>query len=162
MILKKLNVDNLYNCVDSLIVDKKKLLNLQKKNYLNFKFTHKYISTIIDKIRKSFFINNKLNSIHFHRKKIFKILHITNFNHRFNGRLHYNTGRRFNNGFIRLGHNVLTLSDRDIINKNKNITDFNGKKSLQRSIIDSYSNFKADCIILGHADSVSLETLDYN
>ncbi len=45
----------------------------------------------------------------------------TNLNERFNGRLHYNTGRRINNGLIRLGHNVLTISDRDIIHENKKI-----------------------------------------
>ena len=32
-----------------------------------------------------------------------------------------NTGRRLNNGFIRLGHNVLTMSDRDILHNNKSI-----------------------------------------
>ena len=46
-------------------------------------------------------------------------MHITNFNERFDGRLHYNTGRRLNNGFIRNGHNVLSISDRDIIHNNK-------------------------------------------
>tara|TARA_B100000787_G_C16145581_1_gene274078 strand:+ start:116 stop:1048 length:933 start_codon:yes stop_codon:yes gene_type:complete len=56
---------------------------------------------------------------------------------------------------------VLTISDRDIINKNKNLADYNGKKFLQKSIIDVYSNFKADCIILGHADSVQTNTLEY-
>ena len=55
-------------------------------------------------------------------------MHITNLNERFNGRLHYNTGRRLNNGFIRNGHNVLTLSDRDIIHNYKSIKDFSGKK----------------------------------
>ena len=64
-------------------------------------------------------------------------MHITNFNYRFNGRLHYNTGRRLNNGFVRLGHNVLTISDRDVINQNKNIRDLTGKKSLQNNIIKS-------------------------
>ena len=95
------------------------------------------------------------------KNNVLKILHITNFNQRFNGRLHYNTGGRINNGFIRLGHNVLTLSDRDIINKSKNIADYSGKKTLQKTIIDVYGNFNADCIILGHADSVSTETLDH-
>jgi len=161
IILKHLNIDNLFNAIEALIVNKEKLLALQKKNYTNFIFTHKYIAKIIDSIRKSFIVNKEINLFNINRKNILKILHITNFNQRFNGRLHYNTGRRLNNGFIRLGHNVLTLSDRDIINKSKNITDFNGKKTLQRAIIDSYSNFKADCIILGHADSVSSETLDY-
>ena len=161
LILKELNVKNLYNVIKSLVNSDKKLLNLQKKNYNNFIFTHDYISKIIDGIRKTLIFHKDIKSFNLRTKKILRILHITNFNQRFNGRLHYNTGRRLNNGFIRLGHNVLTLSDRDIINKNKNITDYNGKKTLQKSIIDAYSNFKADCIILGHADSVSLDTLDF-
>ena len=61
-------------------------------------------------------------------------MHITNFNERFNGRLHYNTGRRINNGFIRLGHNVLSISDRDIIHNNKSLTDLNGLNNLQKNI----------------------------
>ena len=51
-------------------------------------------------------------------------MHITNFNYRFNGRLHYNTGRRINHGFVRLGHNVLTISDRDIISSGKGLKIF--------------------------------------
>ena len=74
--------------------------------------------------------------------------------------MHYNTGRRLNNGFIRLGHNVLSISDRDVIHENKNITDINGRKRLQKLIIDNSNNFKPDCIVLGHADSVANETLD--
>ena len=159
IILKKLSGDFLFKAIDELINNKKKLLKLQKQNYSDFKFTHKYISNIIDKIRKSFVSNKYLNTFNIKKNNVLKILHITNFNQRFNGRLHYNTGRRINNGFIRLGHNVLTLSDRDIINKSKNFADYSGKKTLQKSIIDAYSNFNADCIILGHADSVSTETL---
>ena len=75
-------------------------------------------------------------------------MHITNLNNRFNGRLHYNTGRRLNNGFIRNGHNVLTLSDRDIIHNNKSLNDLSGIKSLQIKIIDAYNNFKPDLILL--------------
>ena len=160
IILKKLTVDHLYKTIDDLINNNKKLLKLQKQNYSDFKFTHKYISSIIDNIRKSFISNKYLHVFNIKKNNVLKILHITNFNQRFNGRLHYNTGRRINNGFIRLGHNVLTLSDRDIINKSKNIADYSGKKTLQKSIIDAYGNFNADCIILGHADSVSTETLD--
>ena len=159
IVLKKLTGDHLFKAIDELINSKKKLLKLQKQNYSDFKFTHKYISNIIDKIRTSFVNNKYLNTFNIKKNNVLKILHITNFNQRFNGRLHYNTGRRINNGFIRLGHNVLTLSDRDIINKSKNFTDYSGKKTLQKSIIDAYSNFNADCIILGHADSVSTETL---
>ena len=160
IILKPLNSSSLFGSIDKLILNKNRLRNLQKKNYANFKFTHTYVANIIDTIRKSFIKSDVNKFFNLHKKRVLKILHITNFNQRFNGRLHYNTGRRLNNGFIRLGHNVLTLSDRDIINKSKNISDFNGKKSLQRAILEASENFKADCIILGHADSVSIKTLE--
>jgi glycosyltransferase involved in cell wall biosynthesis len=161
LILKNLEVKTLYNAINDLINNKNKLINLQKKNYNNFKFTHKYIANIIDDIRKTFVENKNLYFFNIKKKTILKILHITNFNQRFNGRLHYNTGRRLNNGFTRLGHNVLTISDRDIVNKNKNLADYNGKRFLQKTIIEAYGNFRADCLILGHADSVKTETLNY-
>ena len=161
VILHSLTSNNLYIAIENLIKDKKKLLNLQKKNYTNFKFTHSYIAKIIDNLR-SFLLNDRsINSFNIHKNSVFKIIHLTNFNRRFDGRLHYNTGRRLNNGFIRLGHNVLSISDRDITHENKNITDFNGKKTLQKTVIDSSNNFKADCLILGHADSLTNETLDF-
>ena len=65
-----------------------------------------------------------------------KIIHITNVNERFNGRLHYNTGRRINNGFIRNGHNVLTISDRDTVHYQKKLSDFRGQNVLQKKIIE--------------------------
>ena len=60
-----------------------------------------------------------------------------------------------------MGHNVLTISDRDVINKSKNITDYTGKKSLQYAILEANQNFNTDCIVLGHADAVTNETLDH-
>ena len=160
IILNKLNSQTLFNTIDKLILNKKKLLTVQKNNYSNFIFTHKYISSIIDNLRDTFLATNKINLFNIKKKKVFKILHITNLNERFNGRLHYNTGKRLQNGLIRLGHNVLALSDRDIVNKNKTINDLSGKKTLQNSIIETYKNFRADCIILGHADSVENNTLE--
>ena len=115
------------------------------------------LQRIIDQERNHY----EPKKLNINRNKILKIMHITNFNYRFNGRLHYNTGRRLNNGFVRLGHNVLTISDRDVINQNKNIRDLTGKKSLQNNIIKSYYNFYPDLIVFGHADSVSKSTLDF-
>ena len=161
VILKLLNTNSLYNTITSLSSNQKKLFDLQKKNYLNFRFNHQYITEIIDSIRKHLLNVNSIKSFHINKKLILKLLHITNFNDRFNGRLHYNTGRRLNNGFIRLGHNVLTISDRDIISKNKKLSDIRGSKTLQNNIIESYNNFKPDIIILGHADAVSVDTLQY-
>ena len=157
--LKELSSQSLFNEIEKLIKDKKKLLTLQKDSYKKFKLTHKYVSKIIDKIRDQFLIKEKISLFNIKKNKILKILHLTNFNRRFNGRLQYNTGRRLNNGFVRLGHNVLTLSDRDIIHDNKKILDPTGKKKLQNSIILNYKNFKPDCIVMGHADSIDGDTL---
>ena len=158
--LKTLTTKNLFKVMNSLIINKNRLLKLQKLNYKNFKFTHSYISEIIDKLRVDLDYGKTIKYFNVKKNIVLKIIHLTNFNRRFDGRLHYNTGRRINNGFVRLGHNVLTISDRDTIHENKNITDFNGKKSLQNSLLDTYDNFRADCLVLGHADSVSNETLE--
>ncbi|MDB9936564.1 glycosyltransferase family 4 protein [Candidatus Pelagibacter sp.] len=158
--LKNLSASVLFKEIEKLIIDDKKLFALQKKNYKNFIFTHSYIARIIDNIRKIVHASKTIKLFNIKKNSVFKIIHVTNFNRRFNGRLHYNTGRRLNNGFVRLGHNILTISDRDLIHENKNIGDFNGKKTLQKRIIESSANFKADCLVLGHADAVSNETLD--
>ncbi|MDA7783853.1 glycosyltransferase [Candidatus Pelagibacter sp.] len=159
--LKTLSSENIFKEIEALILNKKKLLSLQIKNYQNFKLTHSYVSKILDEVRKIGYYEKSVKLFNIKKKIILKIMHVTNFNRRFSGRLHYNTGRRLNNGFVRLGHNVLTISDRDLIHENKNILDIQGKKKLQKNLIESSINFKADCLIMGHADSITNETLDY-
>ena len=156
IILKNLSSNEIFTEIEKLIKNKNRLLGLQKSNYKNFIFNHKYISSLIDNIRKEFL---DLNLFNVNKNRTLRIMHITNLNERFNGRLHYNTGRRINNGFIRNGHNVLTLSDRDTIHYQKNIRDLRGKSSLQKKIIETFNNFKPDLLVLGHADRISSETL---
>ena len=86
-------------------------------------------------------------------------MHITNFNERHNGRLFFNTGRRLNNGFIRLGHSVLEFSDRDIVSRGKSIKDFYGSNTLNDKLIKTCYHFKPDVIVLGHADMISKDIL---
>ena len=157
LILKSLNKTELIKVISKLIKDKKKLLQTQKNNYKNFNLTHRYVANLIDKIRQNSFpalFNVK-------RNLPIKILHVTNFNNRFDGRLHYNTSKRLNNGFIRLGHNVLAISDRDITNNSKSISDMKGVRALQKSVLNNFENFKPDFVVLGHADSLQKETIDY-
>jgi len=154
--LKSLTSKSIQYEIERLINNPKLLLKKQKENFNNFIFEHKYIATIIDNVRDQF---NFSVLPYFNKNKILKIMHVTNFNDRFNGRLHYNTGRRLNNGFIRNGHNVLTLSDRDTLHTQKSLNDFSGKKSLQKKIIETHENFKPDLIVLGHADRVNTNTL---
>ena len=133
-------------------------MKYKKKTYKDFKLTNEIAAKKIDNIRgellkKNIYISNFSN-------KTLKILHITNFNERFDGRLHYNTSKRLNNGFIRLGHNVLTISDRDIISNYKSFKDPKGINTLNKKIITSFKNFKPDLTIVGHADNVSAETFN--
>ena len=159
LIIKNITAKDIYKKIDYLIKNKGFRQNLQKNAYKNFKLTNQHSSKLIDNLRTKLYfkgINNptKVN-------KILKIIHITNFNERFDGRLHYNTGKRINNGFIRLGHNVLSISDRDIISNYKNLADPYGRITLNNKIIESCKNFNPDIIVIGHADNISVETFDY-
>ena len=159
IILKKITTNNIFTSVDQLIENKKTLLNLQKKSHKNFYLTNKYVSKIIDNYRyKLINIKTKLNDI----KKIdskLKIIHITNFNERHSGRLFYNTGKRINNGLIRLGHSVLEFSDRDILSNHRKLNDINGSKYLNKKLLTVIGNYIPDLIILGHADLINIKTL---
>ena len=88
-------------------------------------------------------------------------MHVTNFNERHNGRLFYNTGKRINNGLIRLNHSVLEFSDRDIVSYYRSLNDINGSKRLNNKLIEVISNYVPDIIILGHADLIKKETLNF-
>ena len=159
LILKNITVNNLFNKIEFLIKNEKQRKKLQVNTYKDFKLTNELSAKKIDKIRSDLYqntVNLNLNKI-----KNLKILHITNFNERFDGRLHYNTGKRINNGFVRLGHNVFNISDRDIISNYRGVTDFKGKKALNKKIINSFKNFNPDIIVMGHADNINLETLEY-
>ena len=154
IVLKKLTSDEIYKHLDFLIRKPINLKKLQVKTYKQFKLTNKYSSNLLDKIRNELIKPKQKVSI-----KCLKILHITNFNERFNGRLHYNTSKRINNALIKLGHNVYQLSDRDIISSSRSIFNKSPKKILNEKIIEIGKNFNPDLIILGHADNVKLETL---
>lgn len=156
LIIKKLDVENLYNSIKSLIENKEKLLKLQKDNYKNFKFIPRTILKKVETIRKNLIPVRKINIVNQNSK--FKILHITNFNERHNGRLHYNTGRRINNGFIRNNHTVFALSDRDFVHNSKSINDVTGSNTFNSKIIKINDTFKPDLIVIGHADSIKEET----
>ena len=157
-ILQNLNEKSLTKIITNLIKDNETRKNLQKKSIKNFYLTHKFVSSKIDNYRseklflyKTFFIKSSLKSL--------RILHVTNFNERLDGRLFFNTGRRINNGFIRLGHSVLGFSDRDIQKYYKSIGDYKGKKTLNEKLKKTCYNYKPDLIVTGHADLISQEQI---
>ena len=158
IILKKLDVKNIYKEIEYLIKNIKKRKKLQKLSLKNFFLTHQFVSRLIDQTRdQKLLLEKKINS--YPPKKSLRILHITNFNERHNGRLFFNTGRRINNGFIRLGNSVLEFSDRDIQKHYKSYTDISGAKSLNEKLKKTCYNYKPDLVVLGHADLISSDML---
>ena len=160
IIIRNLNQKSVFNSIDNLINNKKNRISLQELSIKNFYLTNTFITKKIDsyRLKLSSIINFRINSINFYNEKL-KILHITNFNERHNGRLFYNTGKRINNGFIRLGHSVLEFSDRDIVSYYRSISDLNGSKTLNKKLLEVISNYVPDIIVLGHADLIKSETL---
>jgi len=157
-ILKKLNEKNLSKCVSNLITNSKLRKSLQSRSIKNFYLTHEFVSKLIDDYRseklylnKNIFVKSKLKTL--------RILHVTNFNERLDGRLFFNTGRRINNGFIRLGHSVLGFSDRDIQKYYKSLGDIKGRKTLNDKLKKTCYNYKPDLIVTGHADLISNEQI---
>ncbi len=156
IIINNINSLNFSKNIKKLINNPKLLNKYQNNSLKNFYLTNKYASSKIDNYR-----NNLLNldQINFNISNL-KILHITNLNEKHNGRLFYNTGRRINNGLIKLNHKVLTLSDRDLLTNYKTIRDITGSKKLNLTFIETVRNFKPNLILLGHADSIKPESLE--
>ncbi len=158
VILKKLNHEELRKKIELLIKNKRLRNQYQKLAYKNFYLTHKNSSQQIDKYRQEIFFS--LKKLNFTQKpEKLRIVHVTNFNERHDGRLYFNTGRRINNGLIRLGHSILEFSDRDIQKYYKNYKDLSGTKKLNSKLVNTCYNFRPDLIVLGHADSIFPQTL---
>ena len=156
IILDKLTIDAVYNSLSKLILNKKKREEIQKLSLKNFNLTHQNASNLTDEYRNEILnINNRKDT----NNDILKILHVTNFNERHNGRLFYNTGKRINNGFVRLKHSVLEFSDRDIVSYYRRINDLDGSKRLNNKLLQVIANYLPDIIVLGHADLIKRETI---
>jgi glycosyltransferase involved in cell wall biosynthesis len=161
IIIKKNSINNIFNALDDLVKNKQKLLNLQKRSYKNFYLTNFYISKKIDLYRSGLLNKNSKSISNKFIKLKLKIIHLTNFNERHNGRLFYNTGKRINNGLVRLGHSVLEFSDRDIISNHRKLSDLNAAKYLNKKLLNVIGNYKPDLMILGHADLINIKTLKF-
>jgi glycosyltransferase involved in cell wall biosynthesis len=158
IILEDLNASELYKKITTLINNVKIRKKLQYHSIKNFFLSHKYVSSLIDDYRDEKI--KKINLFFTKKNKInLRILHITNFNERLDGRLFFNTGRRINNGFIRLGHSVLGFSDRDIVRYYRSIRDFNGARTLNEKLKLTVYNYKPDLIVLGHCDLIDAQQL---
>ena len=157
--ISNLNSKNLYNKIEDLIINKKKRLQLQKDSFKEVFHNLDINTKKIDSYRSEI-----LNGIKFtvHKKTRLKILHISNFGNRLFNRLYFiSIAKKISNGLIRLGHDVVNISDRDTIRFNRNISAKTGINYLNKLFVETVKNYSPDLIILGHSDNLSLETFDH-
>jgi hypothetical protein len=68
-------------------------------------------------------------------------------------------GKKFTNGFIRNGHDVIEISDRDYIRQQKTINIFNFKEKFNSYLINTTKNYNPDLITFGHTNNLDLNLL---
>ena len=157
IILKKLDENNLYKEIKKLILNNRKRKQIQMNSRKNVKHIISSNTKIIDTIRESIFPQYAIN----HLKNNIKILNLYNQGQKLNHRLfNISLGKKFTNGFIRNGHDVLEISDRDFIKNNKTFNLLqNSRVNFQNYLIETCKNYKPDLIFFGHTNNIDLDTI---
>lgn len=76
-----------------------------------------------------------------------RILHVSNFGEKHNGRIFWNQCFKITNGLIRNGHSVYTFSDRDESRKNI-LNKISNNKIVNNKLIYVFKNYNPELIIL--------------
>ena len=157
ILLKNLDSINLYKQIKFLIKNKKKLKIIQKDSFSNVEHIISENTKLIDKIRQECLPYNNFNFI----KNKLKILNIYNQGQKLDHRLYnISLGKKFTNGFIRNGHDVLEISDRDYIKNNRGFSFTSVGNSFQKYLIESFKNYNPDLVFFGHTKNIEIETID--
>ena len=157
IILKKLDSYNIYLEIKKLIKKNKNRKKYQLKGRQNIKHLISDNTKIIDEIREGCV---PFYNINFIRKKL-KIINIYNQGQKLNHRLYnISLGKKFTNGFVRNGHDVIEISDRDYIRNNKSFNLIPNKNNFQNFLIDTFKNYNPDILFFGHTKNLDVSTLD--
>ncbi len=157
IVLKNLSEEILYNQIHFLIKNNKARKKIQKDSLKNVQHIISSNSKIIDKLRQESLPYSNFNFI----KKKIKILNIYNQGQKLNHRLYnISVGKKFSNGFIRNGHDVLEISDRDYIRNNRSLNFLSIKNTFQKYLIETFKNYNPDLIFFGHTKNIDHETID--
>ena len=154
--LKKLDTKNIENEIIKLIRNDKlrKRIQIKSKNFVKHKL--KINSQKIDLMRNSLFPFKKIN---INGNKL-RIINIYNLAQKLNHRIYnLSLGKKFTNGFIRNGHDVIEISDRDYVRQNKGINLLSFKDKFHSYLIETFKNYNPDLVIFGHSDNINHEIL---
>ena len=156
VILKRLNSKELYKEIKKLILNPKLRKKIQNNGFKNIKHLVKNNSDFIDRIRASLIQNFSLNYI---RNKL-RIINIYNTGQKNFHRLYnISLGKKFTNGFIRNGHDVLEISDRDFVRQNRNLFQAKNIDKFQDYLLKTSKNYNPDLIFFGHTQNIFRDTI---
>ncbi len=157
LILKRLDTKNIYQEIKMLIKHPQKKRKIQKLGRKNIKHLINNNTKLIDGIRENIFPRYSVNFI----KNKLKIINLYNQGQKHNHRLfNISLGKKFTNGFVRNGHDVLEISDRDYLRNNKSFSLIPNRINFQRFFIDTFKNYNPDVLFFGHTKNISLDTLE--
>ena len=148
--LNNLSSKDIFDKVDYLISNPKKLRFYQIKNFNNPQHLINELVNFLDSVKfnmlkKDIFINKSIGP---------KVLHISNFNEKNNHRLfNISIATKITNGLIRNNCDVVNFSYRNYLSQ-KLFPD------LDNNILDITKNYRPDLIILGHNNILKSETLE--
>jgi glycosyltransferase involved in cell wall biosynthesis len=152
IVIKDINYKKIFLKIDELIRNKEKLTKINKFNFYNRKINFNENLNILISIKKGL-LETKISKINIHNKTK-NVLHISNFDERSNYRLaNINIANKISNGFIKNNIQVFNFSDRYFQAKNNFI-------SIDRKILEIVKNIRPDLLLLGHTNSIKLETLE--
>ena len=156
VILKKLDSNELYKQIKLLIKNENFRKKLQNGGFNNIKHLIKDNTILIDKLRESLVQNFSLNYL---RNKL-RIINIYNTGQKNFHRLYnISLGKKFTNGFIRNGHDVLEISDRDFIRQSRNLFQIKNSDKFQEYLINTFKNYNPDLIFFGHTQNIKCDTI---
>ena len=155
--LKKLNSKNIEYEVIKLIKNTALRRKIQKKSQQHVKHQIKLNTIKIDKMRELLFPFRILN---FNKNKL-RILNIYNLAQKLNHRIYnLSLGKKFTNGFIRNGHDVIEISDRDYIKQQKIMNLINVKDKFKNYLVETFKNYNPNLLIFGHTENINEEIID--
>ncbi len=151
--LEKVTSASIYQEIERLIKNKTLLKKIQLDSFKNPLHLIEKNIQIIDNHRYDAIYPKK--NIYINKNAKLKILHVFNRAEKIGGRIYFiSTGKKIENGLIRLGHDVEGISDRDILSYNSKI---NARQTLNRIFLEKSLYYRPDIILLGHVNTIDEE-----
>ena len=152
IVIEEINENKIFLKIDELITNKAKLTKINKFNFYNRKINFEENINNLNSLKKHL-LEPKINKINI-QNKTKRVLHISNFDERSNYRLaNINIANKISHGFIKNNIQVFNFSDRYFQTKNNFI-------SIDSKILEIVKNIRPELLLLGHTNSVKLETLE--